>query len=172
MADLADAISTGFTHRPAVNEHSPLSEILAELVAATGSGKGAAGALGISPTTFYRWQNYAEGAERGVKQAPKLSRRALVAAARRASCSPATEQRIKQGDLKLKINGTVVKSKDSRNRTLDVGQYITDRKMHNVVKAWLSGDDDRAERLLYGHIDKHYSADMEFDSINWAEFSS
>lgn len=172
MADLADAITSGITGRPAVSEDSSLSEILAELVAATGSGKGAAGALGISPTTFYRWQNYANESERGIRQAPKLGKRAIVAAARRASLPPITEQRIRKGDLKLSINGMVHMSKDVRNRTVKVGQYITNRKMGNVIGAWLSGDDARMERLLYRHIDQHYADGMEFDSFNWAEFGS
>jgi hypothetical protein len=172
VADLADAITKGITGREPVSEDSSLSEILAELVAATGSGKGAAGALGISPTTFYRWQNYANNAERGIRQAPKVGKRTIVAAARRAALPPIQERRIRKGEVKLAINGMVAMSKDVRNRTVKVGQYITDRKMGNVIGAWLAGDDARAERLLYRHIDQHYADGMEFDTIEWAEFQS
>lgn len=173
MADLADAITTGITGREPVSEDSPLAEILAELIAAAGSGKGAAAALGVSPTTFYRWNNFATGADRGIRQAPKASRRAMVAAARRLSLSPSRERRIKSGELRLTISGRAhVSGEKSRPRRAEVGNYIPQRKMNNVVNAWLSGDDARAERLLYRHIDAHYAPDMEFDIIDWAEFGS
>lgn len=173
MADLADAITTGITHREPVSEDSPLADILAELIAAAGSGKGAAAALGVSPTTFYRWNNYATDAERGIRQAPKASRRAMVAAARRLALSPSHERRIKSGELRLTIKGRAHASGEkARPRTAEVGRYIPLRKMGNVVNAWLSGDDARMERLLYKHIDTHYAPDMEFDTIDWAEFGS
>lgn len=171
MSDLIGAIMTGITGREPVNEHSPLADILAELVAAHGSATKAAGALGVKPTTFYRWRNFATDAPNGVRQAPKLGRRTLVAAARRASLSAAHEKRIRTGELTLKTNGLVRVSGDARNRTVDVGNYISHRKMGNVLSSYLAGDDDRADRLLMRHIEENY-ADLEFDSINWAEFMS
>lgn len=171
-----DMIAEGFggaasNGRAQESENSSLSAIIAELIRNTGSGKAAAAALGISPTTLYRWRNYAEDKEQGVKQKPADSmKRKMIAASRRAACAPAFERRIRSAATTLKIKGQICVSRDCRPRTIHPTD-IPGRKMGNILTSWLDGDDERAERLLWKAIDTHYVNGIEIDSIErmWFE---
>lgn len=48
----------------------------------------------------------------------------------------------------LTITGIVTVSKDSRRRTLKVGQHIPEGRMEDVMNAILAGDDAAAEQML------------------------
>lgn len=172
MSDLTNAMGAGLLGRPTVNTDSPMRDILAELVQTAGSGKGAAALLGVSPTTFYRWRNAAEGKERGISQQPKVGRKAMVSAIRRASLGAGTERRVRTGAVHMKITGMVHVSKGSRKRTISPGQYITNRKMGNILTSWLNADDARADRLIEQGIDAHYVEGMSLDTVETVEFGS
>jgi hypothetical protein len=172
MAELADAITVAMTDRdPAVSEESSLSEILSALVDAAGSGNAAAALLGISGTTFYRWRNYADQSEKGIRQAPKQGRRTMVAALRSLDVQPARRRAVKQGDLKMVIRATVSISNDrGRTRNLNVGDNVTAHRMGYVIRSWEAGNDDNAERLLLKAIDEDYAPGLEIDSVEYVEF--
>lgn len=169
MSDLIDEMGRGLLGRATVNDASPMTAILAELVTAGGSGKGAARLMGVSDTTFYRWRNYATKAERGIRQKPP-EKRVLVAAIRKAGLTPELRKKITSKQISMKIRGMVVMSDDTRERTIHPGQYIPGQKMGILLSAWTSGDDERTDRLLNKYLDQHYAEGIEFDRIDWVRF--
>jgi len=170
MSQLVDAISESTAGTP-VNEHSDLGSILAGMVHTLGSGAAAARALGVSPTTFYRWRNAATGRARGISQQPKAGRRTMVAAIRRAGLKPDKERAIRSGAHSLKVKGWVRVSKDRRLRTIDFATSFSQRDRDRFLNAWLSGDDERADRALTVAIDVNYVEDIYFDQIEWARYT-
>lgn len=141
------------------------ASLAADLVAITGTKKAAAAALGISVTTFYR--------ARTGKQKPGITTGALAGVVRRAQMPAGLYDDIKSKRKTLRITGTIVVSSDERpDRTINVGIHIPSRKMMNVVKAWMAGDDDRAERLLWKHIDHHYVDGLDITQVDKMEFRS
>ena len=170
MSELTDAMGTGITGRPTVTEDSSLSAIMGELVRTAGSAAGAARLLGVSPTTFYRWRNAAAEKERGIRQQPKLGKRAMVTALRNAQTPPGRRRELIRGDKRMVIKATVIVSNDERDRTIHVGSEIPPQKMGNVIRSWLAGDDDRADRLLDRHIDENYVEGMRIAAVHDVEF--
>lgn len=166
MTDFGDALYIALTGRPPTTADMGFPVLLAELVHRTGSGAAAARALGVSPTTFYRW--------RGGRQTPRTGAGAVARAIRRASLSPDLEADIRAQRKTMRITGTVVVSSDRRRgRTIDLRNArppIPTRKIANIVNSWLAADDARAERLSYRVIDQHYVEGMDFDSIEEIEF--
>jgi hypothetical protein len=142
-----------------------LSSLLGRLRAITGSRKAAAAALGISGTTFYRWSTG--------QQQPKMSVATIDAVVRRASLSADREKAIRRGDYRLVIIATVKVSSPGKrgddvreNRKLNVGDWISQRKMGNILSAWLKGDDQKAEKLLSKAIETDYQSGLELQAIN------
>jgi hypothetical protein len=161
MGDLIDAVSVGLTRRdpPPSNALSPAenAEILASAV---GGGRAAARLLGIGESTFRGWR---------AGRQPRKGGDLLVAAARAATAGRRYDAAY-AGETELEINGLIIVSSDARIRTIHPGRNIPLRQMRNVLRAWINGDDSRAERLLAKHIDEFYQP-MEFDNILWAEFA-
>lgn len=170
MPELTDALTLSLTGA-AIDEHSPLGDILGELVRQLGTGAGAARALGVSPTTFYRWRNAATGKSAGVRQQPKTGRRTMVAAIRRAALNPGKENAIRTGAHPLKVKGTFHVSADVRVRTVNFGPYIFQQDRDRFVEAWLAGDDERADRSLWDAIELRYLEGLEIDNIVYAQFT-
>jgi DNA-binding XRE family transcriptional regulator len=162
MSELIDHMTLNLTGRPGPSESQSLPDILTTALQMARTQKAAAGMLGVSTTTFYRW--------RTGKQKPKIAKRAIVAAIRRGALSPAREKRIRSKQETMRITGLITFSADARRRTVNVGQYIPRLKMGNVLSAWLAGDDARAGRLLNGHIAKHYAQGLEFDETESVRF--
>lgn len=177
MSELVDAITASLTRRPVINEESSLADILAELVHVAGTAAGAARLLGVAPTTFYRWRNFATNKPRGVKQNPLIgakahSKRAMVAAIRRAALKPEVERAIRDKRRTLKIKGTVwVSNRPRPGRTVEVGPYLPPDEIGAFLDYWLAGDDAAAEETLMEAIAVYYVEGMNFEQIDWAEFS-
>lgn len=139
------------------------SGLLERLVRVAGTIRAAAAILGRSPTTVSRWR-------RGV-QKPKIDEQTVRAALRRASLRPGLEKAIKSGDRKMVIDGWFhVSGEKSRRRKLRIGDHIPQRKMSNVINAWLKGDDERADRLLWKAIGQHYTEGVEIDELIGVSF--
>lgn len=175
MSDLTDAFTTAITGRPAVNEESSLQEIMGDLFFAAGmKGATAARAIGISPTTFYRNRNYAFDLPTGIKQKPKVSNRAMVAAARALSLSPAKKAAILRKELKLGIVGVMGKSSYYRRRDpANVGAYFPEPKiaqiMGPILDAWLAVDDDLLDELIREAVSEHYEG-LEIQTVEAIKF--
>lgn len=160
MSELIDEVGAGLC-RPYPVPSTQLSpaenaEILASLV---GGGRAAARLLGIGESTFRGWRS---------GRRPRDGGDLLVAAARGAAAGRRYHAAY-DGTTTLSINGHIIVSNDARIRTVHVGEHIPLRKMQSVLRAWQKGDDTRAERLLYKHIDENYQP-LEFDTIHWAEY--
>lgn len=161
MSDLTDAIGTAITGAEPVTVDDSLGTILGALVKAAGSAAGAARTLGVSPTTFYRWRNAASGKSAGVHQNPKLSKQAMVSALRHIQAPPSTMKPLIRGEQRLVLDATCqVSSEPPRRRRLSVGREIPPRKFANVLRAWLAGDDARADRLMLRHMAENYVEGM------------
>lgn len=177
MSDLVDAITATLTRRPVINEGSSLADILAELVHAAGTAAGAARMMGVASTTFYRWRNFATGKQQGIKQNPERgknphTKRAMVAAIRRAALKPEVERAIRDKRRTLKIAGLIKVSNGTRRRTIEVGPYLPASEVGAFLDYWLAGDDDAAEETLMEAIAVYYVEGMDFEQIDWAEFSA
>lgn len=134
--------------------------LVSALVAMTGSGAKAARVLGVSPSSVYRWQRGAS---------PKIGVRAIVAGIRAYAVAtgphPDLLQRVGPGGLELSLNAVVTVSRDSRRRTIDIGRHVSRRRMLNMLKAWISGDDARFNRLFGKAIEDEYAQGMEIEDI-------
>lgn len=113
--------------------------------------KEAAKAAGIPLRT---WQRMKSGKSKPKpeteKKLQKAYRASLVPKGRRERFAKSTKamrpgQAVTGG---LTITGVVTVSKDSRRRTLKVGQHIPEGRMEDVMNAILSGDDAAAEQML------------------------
>jgi transposase-like protein len=152
----------GITLKAPPPEVASFGDLLAALVGRAGSGAAAARLLGVSPTTLYRWR-------RG-SQRPKTGANVLRRTIRRMDLSPAREQQIRRGDIKLQITGVVQKSRDSRPRTIKPGEYIPVRVHSRILTTWLSGADDRAEASLWRAIDKYYTEGLDIDPVTSVDY--
>jgi hypothetical protein len=132
------------------------------LIGAAGSGRAAARILGTSPSTVYRW--------RDGKAQPKVGRQAIVAGIRAytlATNHPGLLGQLGPGRKGLSVHAYIRVSRDARKRTADLGPHVPAKKIRNVVRAWMMGNDARAERLLGRALDTHYAKGAEIeDYIN------
>lgn len=150
--NIIDALGRGLTDTsvtpsryPAVD--NPRASVEA-LVSVAGSGRAAARYLGVAESTLRGWRH-------GVT--PKRDHRQLASAARTAMMlGTQTWNDAYTGVTQMMIKGWVVASSDRRNRTIKVGIYIPQQRTQAVLRAWLAGDDARAERLLNRAIFDHY----------------
>lgn len=134
------------------------------LVAAIGSGRAAARALGVAESTLRGWRKGAR---------PRRDNQLFVATTRGAATArfrPDHYDDAYHGRKIMAIKGIIRVSNDARPRTAHVGREIPLRSMQGVLRAWSSGDDDKAERLLQNAIIRYY-ASLEFDAIErvWFE---
>lgn len=161
MADLVDELYVGLTGQT-TDAGLSMGDLLVRLVAVAGTGKAAAKALGVSPTTFYRWR-------RGVQQ-PKVKPDMIRATLRRQLLKPNLERQIRSKQKTLHIHGTITVSGDTRPRTLKVGNHIPATTMGRILNTWLRGEDDKVSTQLWNAIDKHYLRDIEIDALTGVEF--
>jgi transcriptional regulator with XRE-family HTH domain len=150
------------TDRAHTDADSGLTALLAALIDRTGSGAAAARTLGVSRSTVYRWL--------AGRHTPKVSSLTLARAVRRAGLTASLEADIKKKRRIMVIHGVIKISNDERPRKLKVGQYIPERKMGNIINAWLDANDERTERLLWASIDKHYTEGIEITVLTGVEF--
>jgi hypothetical protein len=135
------------------------------IVGIVGTIAGAARILGVPRSTFRGWLTGRQ---------PRLPRQALQAAVR--GVLIAVRGRTDHynaayaGRIRLRIAGTVIVSSDSRPRTLRVGEHIPMITMRNIIRAWASGDDDAASRLLRRAIARHYQRNLDIVAETGAWF--
>lgn len=164
MGDLIDAVGvdlTGLSQPPA--RYLSVAENAEILALAVGGGRAAARLLGVGESTFRGWRKGAT---------PRGGGDALVSAARAATGAryrPGHYADAYAGHDELVIRGVIRVSQDIRIRTVHPGRVIPKAKMQSVLRAWASGDDSRAERLLIKHIDEFYQP-LDFDEILWARY--
>lgn len=156
--DLAEGLGSAITGLPVAwipSTDWSTPDILVALVREAGGAARAAGILGVSPSTLYRW--------RTGRQSPKMQKDAMVAAwraHRMAVRMPELLKTVGPHGLKLAIQGVVTRSRDVRPRTLHVGRYISRRTMMRIIRSWLTAQDEKCSRQLADAIDREY---METD---------
>src|SRR6185436_5381734 len=152
---LIQAMGHALTGTPFVPslDRSPQANI-ESLVSAVGSGRAAARALGVAESTLRGWR-------RGVT--PRRDPRVFVAAARGA-LSGDRYAAAYNGDVTFAIKGKIRVSSDERERTVYPGRNIPRQTMQGILRAWATGDDERAERLLYKAIDTNYQP-LQFNTV-------
>lgn len=189
--DLIEEFTSHLTRLPHVDADSSYADIIANLFAASGFKQAAAAReIGINPTTFYRNRNWAlaEQAARqaglsveeylkrhpspGIKQKPKVSKAAMVAALRRMSVSAARKAKIATGELKLALWALMGKSQYWKwRRPAKVGNYFPPGVMAPVLDAWLKGDDDLADGMIRAAVREYYE-DLEIAQCIAVRFDS
>lgn len=110
--------------------------------------------IGVPPSTFRGWL-------KGIT--PKIGKRALVAAVRRANLPPGLESDIRSGTRRMRITGWIIKSKDRRERTIRIGDHIPKPLISRTLTAWLAGRDQTADKLINNAITKYYMAGAGID---------
>lgn len=131
-------------------------DLVQAIVGRAGSKAAAARAVGVPRSTLYGWL-------RG--SAPKMAKQAMIAAARLAFTDSGKWKPAHRGDTSLVIKGTVRVSKDTRVRTLRVGDHIPKRKIQTFLNHWKRGADDKSFTTLFNAIQKHYAAGMDIDNV-------
>lgn len=173
-SSFAVALSAGLTGRGHIDADSSYPELLGALSAAAGSKAAAARALGVSPTTFYRWTSGRSSRPGGRPQQPKVAKSVIVAAARaRQLANAGIEQDIRSGALRMRIRGLVIVSGDDRNgrpRTIHPGRDFPPRVQGAILDAWLKGDDDHAEDTTFAAIERYYVPGMDIDEVHTVEW--
>jgi len=129
-----------------------------------GNVSAAARAVGVPRSTLRGWL---------AGRTPKRANRAITAAARGALTvihRPGHYAAAYNGTKTLRISGTITKSRDSRSRTINVGQYIPQSLMKRILTTWAGAKDNTADTLLNNAID-HYYTDLDFTTIDrvWFE---
>jgi DNA-binding transcriptional regulator YdaS (Cro superfamily) len=162
MSDFMGQVYEGLTNRSVVDDDTPFVELLGRLVRIAGSGKKAAALIGVSDTTFYRW--------RAGRQTPKTGAGTLVRAVRRAELPRGVETDVRSKARTMRVKGTITISGDVRIREVNLGANIPQRQTTLFVSAWLSGDDDRAERGWWRAVDTHVVEGLEVDNVIYVEF--
>ena len=179
MSDFMHALTPELTGRPYIGPNSELGDIVKELIHAAGTIKNAAAMLGVSSTTFSRWRNYAEGRERGVKQKPKTSTKAMVAAIRRAQLNAGKEAEIRNQriniviDADARVSETTVRQKIHLKSCEDRGRLATSMPndaIGEVMDLWLEGEDALADETLGEIISDYYVDGMEVEIVHNISF--
>ncbi len=161
VTPLIDAMGVGLTGEdPAPGPALSIVDNLEILVDQFGSGRAAARALGVAESTLRGWR-------KGVR--PRLSAPTIAAMARGAA-SYGRYQRAYDRPNFLKIRAWVTQSSDTRLRTIHVGREIPAAKIRTVLTLWSKLDDEKADRMLWRAITKHYSAFDSIGHIEWLSF--
>ncbi|HZR54599.1 MAG TPA: helix-turn-helix domain-containing protein [Streptosporangiaceae bacterium] len=171
-SDFSEALSLSLTGRRHVDEDSSYAELLADLAAAAGSKAAAARALGVSPTTFYRWVSGRSSRPGRPAQRPSVPKATIVKAIRARQLSPDLAQRIRDKRATIKIKGYFIVSSDSRKhpRTIHCGRDFPASVQGEILDAWLDGNDELAEQITFDAIGEYYVEGMDIDgivSIEW-----
>lgn len=135
-ADAAYQLVSG-RYAAASERTATIAVLQRELERSAGSGKAAARAAGVSPTT---WRNWAKG-----RATPKLqSLQKVRDAVRRARLAPARERKIRAGVGIFSMDAELTVSSDTRRRSFSwSGSGISQAHRDEMVDAYLAGSPDR-----------------------------
>lgn len=122
------------------------------LAARLGGGRAAARALGVAESTFRGWRG-------GV-----VSRKGIGARLATLARTMAPGLAHARGDGSLTITGIITVSSDTRERTIHPGRNIPGPIIRQALTRWVNGNDNTAEAIIYGAIDRYYQP-LEFDQI-------
>jgi hypothetical protein len=131
-------------------------ENLEILVAATGSGRAAARALGVAESTLRGWRKGARPRRTNLEFVA-TARGAATAYYRPSAFGGSHYDAAYRGDVIMAIRGWIKVSNDSRKRTIHVGREIPQRSMQGILRAWSAGNDEKAESLLVNAITRYYA---------------
>lgn len=170
-SDFAEALSWSLNGgKRHVDEETSYAVLLGELAAVAGSKAAAARALGVSPTTFYRWVSGRSSRPGRPAQQPKIPKATIVKAIRSRQLDPDLAQRIRTKRRTIRITGIVCVSNDCRPRTIHPGKDFPAALQGEILDAWLDGRDGHAEDATWAGVDEHYAPGMyvqRVDSIGW-----
>lgn len=164
MGDLITEVGRALTRRHNVpGPDRPFLENLGALIEQAGSGRAAGRALGVRESTIRGWLKGSKPRDEGRVQLVALLARDAAAGTRYTDAY--------NGETGLWIKGFFTASRDSRSRTIRPGREIPTQVMQGILRAWLVGDDDRAERLTKSAISRYYNH-FEAISVDAAGFDA
>jgi len=124
-----------------------VSDMARAVRADAGSQKAAAAQLGVNVATFRRWESGRVKAPKGLGTLAQAARAAM----RRARMSPGKEKRLR-GTPNVAVGGEITVSRDTRNRTVQLGGDMPRGTLGPVVDAYLRGDDVAAGAAMHAAI--------------------
>lgn len=170
-SDFAEALSYSLVGSH-VDEDSSYAVLLADLAAVAGSKAAAARALGVSPTTFYRWVSGRSSRPGRPAQRPSVPKATIVKAIRARQLPPDLAQRIRDKRSTIKITGIVCVSNDCRQRTIHPGRDFPAAVQGGIIDAWSAGRDGDAEDITWAAVDQFYAPGMYVQTVTNIEWEN
>lgn len=170
MATLGEGFYKAMTGRTARLESGPATNQVVFLEKKYGNLSEASRRTGIPRTTLRRWRDgKSTPAGENSRKLTRSVRESLVPEGRRKRVTRSTgnperargERRTGKGSTAsghggLTITATVSISSDSRERTLYVGQHLSEEKGQELMGAFLAGDDAAFEREITEALNKYF----------------
>lgn len=173
------AVYRALTRRTEKLESAPLGQRVDFLERKYGSLSAASRATGVSRSTLRRWRDgQARPKSDSQRKMTRAIREALVPAGRRArvgqSTHPTAAPRTSRGEGGggMTITAVVRISDDERERTLRIGQHVSDDVGNRILSAFLDGDDAALNQTMNEAISEYFGSDSwEIQSVSDVSFT-